>query len=170
MAQSDSGNIVWSAIQETPANVETLRLLCHGRAQLKDQSYVRDPLSAEQIEAKMRCVNCRGVRLQPSMGISKSDRETARVKHHHHRNKPPSTPKPLSTKTHRNERIEGGQGLTQENQSSTKPGEVDPESSTTKPATPKPRCVYHPGQVRYKVRTPSKSSSYPCSPHSSHTS
>ncbi|KIW20262.1 hypothetical protein PV08_00837 [Exophiala spinifera] len=60
MAQSASGDIVWSAIQETPATVEALRSLCHSRDQLKEQGYTLEPLSADQIEAKTRCVNCRG--------------------------------------------------------------------------------------------------------------
>lgn len=60
MAQSPSGDILWTAIQETPANVGMLRQLCHGRDQLKEQGYIVDPLSEEQIEAKTRCVTCRG--------------------------------------------------------------------------------------------------------------
>ncbi|KIW48004.1 uncharacterized protein PV06_00643 [Exophiala oligosperma] len=136
MAQSPSGDILWTAIQETPANVGMLRQLCHGRDQLKEQGYIVDPLSEEQIEAKTRCVTCRA--------------RMTRYRHHHAK-QPPSTPKPLSANTPSNSggMDQNGQGpTTNEIQPSTKPGE-----SSTKPTTPKPRCVYHPGQVRNKIFT-----------------
>ena len=53
-------DIVWSKVHETPVAIEKLLLLCHSRSELTKEGYVMEPLSMPEIEAKLRCLNCKG--------------------------------------------------------------------------------------------------------------
>lgn len=60
---------VWSHINESPANVEKLHLLCHSAKELKKGGYVMEQLSPVQIQAKTRCLKCGSTIFSPNLPL-----------------------------------------------------------------------------------------------------